>query len=471
MEAKRCLFDEILLFIGFIIIICMVQNYIWPQDDFLRDVISYKYSLDYRNLYIHSPLMTQYNQYILFDYILGVFSRYNIVSVIWYVKNLMIIMYSVPVWLIVKKLVKNHHPDVPLKLQVNYVIFYSTLIMVFLSTPIVCSRPQVLFGIWTMYSYLIYTSSNIKFLKFYKILWVFIGIVLIPFYWLAVFYLPAILFVFKSNKNRLYTLIAFLMINFLIWNHLSNGQWIQSFSLTNEQLSNRVPGYIISENMNPYLFLFFTLSNCTNVFNLFLLYLTIDCFIKSKLNFKLFNFKKFIEVFNKYPEILFILIYLSTNMNKYLLVMYPILIFSYIKYVKIIPFCIEQKGQVLMMLASLLLGFSLMSPGDNIPIRQSLSIPKDSKVLSTFNGANFIIPIINKNTLKIFPSMEIGAGEKQYQQLALDIEEGLPIDCKLLSKSDFEYVATKKVKYNNQTDNCLQIYETSPSISVFKIIR
>jgi hypothetical protein len=430
-----------------------------PTDDLLRDIIAGDYKFDYNNLYIYAPLLAKYNQYIAFDKILYLLSQH--IGKIWTIRVVQLFCisaYITPLVLIFNKLL-SHRPDKDE--LVTFCLAYTLISSIMIRLTL--GRPEVILAAWTLFGIACGLYNN----KLAKCLWVILGIVLIPTYWLSLLYVPTTLVVFKEVRTKILMCAVFAVLNLFIWQALSGGQWIYSFELLNKSLINRLPDALVNENST------IAKAIITPQVGLILVLLSykIQLYIKW-LYIAWCNDKKAIYVetvkmlHHKYIWLIILCIWFClANMIRYIDVVMPILMIIFVDQYKDYKYTLGtviQKNFVFIIAIYLTIS-NQMSLTTSPP---KFNLPAGSRVLTSFDGANYYAPFFNKSKIYIAPSMEIGANEKGIQQLVVGIQKYKHLDCELLKRFNFQYIIEKDL---NSKPSCLKLIDVQGAYRLWKM--
>lgn len=435
-----------------IILLFLVQSPL-PADDLLRDMIASDYGYNYNNLYLYAPLLAKYNQYIGFDRFLHLLS--GSIGKIYTIRLIQLgclISYLLALSLIFQSILNKRADKTDL---IAFFIAY-TMIQVIMNR-IALGRPEVIFSVWVLFGFVSSLYSG----RVHKVIWLIVGICLIPFYWLALLYAPACLVVFNKIRYKILWLIGLIVINFIIWQILSNKEWLVSLKQLHLLMSNRLDGLSVGENQSIALGLMFPQVGIV----VYLIIYRFKLYIQSIL--KIRNSIKNELIMILHGEYLWYSVlciwFISSNMIRYIDVIFPILMIIFVSLYRTYRLVINKTlYKNLLFLLSLYLIFMAQLTAHKLP---KFKLPDNSKVLTTFNGSNYSIPFFNKG-IKVAPAMEIGANEKGVQKLVLDIQKNNTIDCKLLVQYNFDYLIEKNIV---GMQDCLDLIDISEEYRLWKI--
>ena len=239
------------------------------------------------------------------------------------------------------------------------------------------------------------------------------------------------------------------------WQLYSNAEWGQSFILTGSQISHRVSNALITENMFFGFYMFLNIFSLNTFVNIFLLFFIMY-------NYKTITFREIIKDRFLLISAMFVMLFMS----KYLILIYPLLIFNFIR----IYGTNLRNEHPLFNTAIVLFSVAMLTSGVNIISNYQykdniIDLPEGSKIFTTFNGLNYIIPYSSKNNIHIFPSMEFGAGEKNNQEQSIKLSSG-NVDCEFLKQNKYDLVAENTLSI---PPKCLTFFTKYHDINFWKI--
>ncbi|MBY0378985.1 MAG: hypothetical protein K2P99_01145 [Burkholderiales bacterium] len=450
-KLKR--FDFSVSLIVLIIIILFLAKLPLPSDDLLRDMIASDYGYDYSNLYLYAPLLAKYNQYIGFDRFLHFISGYfGKIYTIRLVQLGCLISYLLALSLVFKAILSKR-PD---KSDLVAFLLAYTMIQVIMNR-IALGRPEVILSVWVLFGF----ASSFYSSKIYKIVWVILGIFLIPFYWLAFLYTPACLVVFSRIRYKILCLVGLLTINVIGWQILSNWEWFVSLKQLHVLMNNRLSEINVGENQSILFGLLFPQVGLVLYLILFRFQLYIKSLFKIKSSIKV----EYIKIAHSkifWYSILFVWFTIS-DMIRYLDVVFPILMIIFVLLYREYQFVfISTLHKNLLFLLSLYLILMAQLTTHKLP---QFKLPNNSRILTAFDGSNYSIPFFNKE-VRVAPAMEIGANDRGVQQLVIDIQKKNILDCRLLAQYDFDYLVEKNLV---GMQSCLELVNINGDYRLWKI--
>lgn len=432
-----------------------------PQDDLMRDIVAGSYNYDYANLYVYAPLMAKYNQYILFDMILHHLSLLtNRVITAHIIQLICMLFFITPCLIILNKLIKPS-VDKPLWIAILLMLLLNN----FTTLRFVLGRPEMFFSCWVLWG-IVTKDTYIA-----KACWFLIGLVLIPFYWLAFFYVPAVFFAFNHRSTKLSFTILYIVLTAVFWQWYSHGQWLASVLDLKKMYLNRLA--VVGENKTILIVL---LSPITSMGFIFYVYLHRDklnqllkelkCFRMNHISVDLQNNLRtvFNWIFSNSLTTVFTLLlvfFCSINMIRYAAIISALFVFILAIEINRHDIKIPQ----LLRYAVLCLAIYLPMAVDNYRMIPKFTLPVNSIVLGT-SQSNYYVPFYSPN-IKIAPAMEIGANVQDIQIMMKSIDIDGSVSCTLLKKYHFDYLVERNL---TQIPSCLKIYQIQKGWRAWRVI-
>jgi len=460
----------LLIYLAMIILVFAI-NMPYPEDDLLRDIVAGDYGYNYANLYIHAPLMASYNQYIFFDIILHHMSQlFGRVATAHIIQITCMLGYLVPLLIMSYKLLSIRSDRYYLMALLMILALNNSALL-----RIVLARPEMLYSCWILIGLASKDSSRLK------IIWYLSGFLLIPCYWLSFLYVPIIFFVFNHRISKLLFSLLFILATAIFWQWYSNYQWWPSIFELKILLKNRIPE--IGENKSIILLLFHPLTASALVFYLYLICSRLSQAISWLMNFKYkpnvrtrFKYGGLINhainymnrtLFSNNPTVIVCLLlayFTSLHMIRYAAIITGLFVILFTR-----ALARSDQLQVNTNLArSIVLMLVIFMP---LQVDCYTSIPKfnlpANSIALTTNLANYFVPFTSTAKIKVAPCMEIGANDRQVQQMLEDIDIKGTLDCKQLRKFGFTYVVEKNLKV---VPECLAIYQIQPGWRAWRVI-
>ncbi len=429
-----------------------------PTDDLLRDVLSWKYGFDYTKLFPYAPLNPQYNQYIGFDYLMYLVQRVagfgikgqnlavHISQVISFIGFYLAGLYVFDKYLS--------------RFQIKNKDFWMFIIIcgVVSSTigRIIIGRPEMWFTIWAISALGVFYRGRTS-----KIVWIIMGLIMVPLYWLALLYTPFTILVFRSKLKSILLFLTFVIVNITFWQMYSNGLWIHNFELLKLCFANRIPTLLVAENESAYYIL-------TMPLFIVILYLSL-------IKLKGINLKARVKTLS----VNYILD--SYALKLIIVISFYLFFINMVRYIGVLSFLFLALGfnifndlikdfnipEIPRNIIYLVLAMVMVQnvKGSTSIIDGDYHIPRDSKVLVLMRDGVYAIPYFNKSPIQIVPSMEIGGNKQWVQKILVTALDNGVVNCDEIQHR-FDYVAEKSL---TNIPTCLDLYQVNGDIRIWKI--
>lgn len=398
-------------------------------DDLMVHAVAYKFSYDYRSIYVHTTPFLQFSPSIGFQVLAGKLHQFfgpeyavrivQIFAVILFYTSFLIALY---------KALKDH-PDKWLWCAIIFALCITQQ-----NFRVFTARPDVFFAAWLI---------SATFL--YPFVWVIIGILIMPTYWLAIIYTPGVILLNTTWKKKIVYGAIYALSCLTFWYFYSEGQWLEMPKLITEWGNNRIIG-----NPNE-------LSSIWPAFGspYFLGLLILLCYFLYKASLKLTPRSVFICLIIAY--------FLLPNYFRY-----TIIIISFTGILCALQITRETKinprySALILLLSSLIAYKATASfPYKKLP---SFKLPENAILLTQYNVAIGSAILHNPNA-KFAPAIEIGANHKDVQNLIMHLDEGKNLDCKKLKEFSFTHVLESTLP---EKPACLNLVEINGKWRLWKV--
>lgn len=399
-------------------------------DDVLRDIASSAYQFDYHRMYPGADIQ-KYDAYIGFDYLLSVLEK-----VIGPQGALHVVQGCCAAAFMGLFVLLARKSSTQLRAE-----HYALMALVFatpLSSRIFLARPEVLLTVWGLYGALVTTRLRAA-------LWVVAGAFLVTGYWLAALYFPFALLLNLRFRTKVALGVLLLVWNGIFWHLASHGTYLESLSLLSSWPKHRVMPILETGNclqllLNPY-FLALTLlagMACTSR--------------------KLGRADVHVLVLIGY--------FLLSGMVRYVAVWAGLL------FMLVLPWLESRRVENLWLRAGLLFfpiycastAFGNAIPMSHLP---SFPLPKNAYVLTAMDISTFSTPFFNPGTVRVAPSMELGANTLPVQNLAAELTNGR-LNCARLLEQPFTHVIEDRLQ---SMPACLKLVAIKGSWREWEVVR
>lgn len=447
--------------IVYIVMICIIYaiNLPMPQDDLLRDMVANNYNYDYTQLYIHAPFLVQYNQYILFDHILtGLIGLFGSLVTVHLIQITCFVMFVTPSILIYQRILRNN-PYCYLYMTLNLIVLLNNFTML----RIVLARPEMIFTCWIMWGLLFRINNS----SLAKIIWFAIGVLLIPTYWLAFFYVPGVFVVFTGWKRKLLISILYIALVALFWQLYSHQQWLQSIFELGKLNSNRLA--VIGENKS---IMIIFLNQVTAIAAIVYAYTYKNALVRL-MNFKIPHKDQLRKLLNitllsrinfdgiKAGLVILLLAFFAINMIRYSAIISGVFCILLAYRLDEIEVKLDSIWRYIVLCLAIFMPLTV----DCYHTIPEFHLPEHSKVLAT-NQSNYFVPFYS-NGVQVAPAMEIGANNQDIQRMMKSIDIDGTISCEMLKKYQFDFLVERNL---TQIPSCLSIYQVQKNWRAWKVI-
>lgn len=187
----------------------------FPPDDLARDLVAWASNFDYRHMFWASPLIPPYNQYIGFDHLAG--WVYHLLPRGWRSLPFQLLPLA-GLMAVVALTTQRFFKDRPNSWLAMACAVLLTLMMPGVVSRCLQGRPEVDFAVWALSALLLPDW-----------LWLTVGILMAPLYWLAPAYACGCLLLKGSWGRKLIVGGAYAVVSLTIWLILSHGHYLSGF--------------------------------------------------------------------------------------------------------------------------------------------------------------------------------------------------------------------------------------------------
>lgn len=397
-------------------------------DDLMFHVVAYQFSYDFRSLYAHASPLPTFNSWIGFEMFAGKLHQllgpeYSVRAI----QAMGVVLFYASFFFALHKILKER-ADKWLWCTIIFALCVSPI-----SYRVFSGRLDIFFVAWLM---------SAVFLR--PIIWLILGILIMPTYTLSVVYAPGALLLNTSWRNRIIYGVIHGASCIIFWYVYSSGEWLNLPAMYSIWAKNRVLG--ISEILSS----INILGNMYFVGLLLLLY----CFLH-KASFKL--------TAQAIPFLLLIAYFLLPNFIRYIIILVPLVGLLCAIYVprglKLNP----QWSLIVLIFASLISTKTVSSvPYENLP---KFNIPTNAIVLTQFDEGIYS-GILHNPHVKFAPAMEIGANDQAIQTLIGNLRSKGTIDCQELKKFSFTHIQENRLR---TIPSCLNLSQVDGNWRLWEI--
>jgi hypothetical protein len=204
----------------------LIGRHPFPPDDLARDLVAWAVGFDYRRMFFGSPGLPGYDQYIGFDHLAEMAYRLLPADYVALPFQLVPLVGLLCVlWWLFSRMWEGRK-------ERHWIVAGLLLLCLLLpgvTSRVMQGRPESWFSVFAL-SALVLPPR----------VWIILGFLLVPFYWLAPVYAGAAVLLSASWRERIVLGAVYAAGSALVWLVLSNGGWPGSFVLLVQDMRNRV---------------------------------------------------------------------------------------------------------------------------------------------------------------------------------------------------------------------------------------
>lgn len=415
-------------------------------DDVLRHVTAWRHQFDYREIYPYlDDRFPAASMWVGYEWLTGWLHRgMGLAGGIWMLQCILLVAVTDTLRRVFLRLIG------PREDAAYWSLF---LVVACLSLGVmdrvVSARPEMLMTIWALSA--VWMAPWV---------WLGVGILLQPMYWLAGIYIPALILLRTSWVNKLWIGCVLFIWNLAFWILYSEGEWFNFFGLLREWVSNRAAP--VGENATILLLLGHPL-----VWGIIALIVALPRIPKAQSS-------------TVWTFLLLAAWFMLPDQIRYAGLVISLLLAAAVQLVQLPD--LRFHGRWVIYLASIAL---LASLAMQIP-KWGKTMPEFSKlgagdiVLTSFSAATFYLPARFPG-VRVAPAMELGATDthlggdplmpsQAIQRLSLSVTGKEPLDCELLTKrSKFTHVVERGTV--TEHPNCLELKEAVNGWRLWRVQR
>ncbi len=390
-----------------------------PVDDLLRHVTSWRHDYDYNNIYYNlRETIPHSSMWIVFELVGGsldkLFGFWGAVFSIQAVAYLCcaLICYKLAVFSLAGRLKYS-------SIDITIVVCLFFLSGIFNRS--IDARPEIFLTFWALSAF--FLSARF---------WVLLGVFLMPVYWLSIVYIPTVLLLKESRKNKILIsgLLTFIFIFF--WSFYSGIEWVNNIVSVYTYSINRLvpPG-----------------ESGAMVYGLFSLALA-PAFIM----FVLHGVKS--KIFDNSSILILLIWFLLPGQVRYIGIVGPLFLVYILRSLPELNFS-KNISAVVALIAILMVFLSMPSGSRKLSSLPAFRLPPSAIVLTQFSVTTYLLPAINPG-IKISPGMEFGSFRHEVQELIFNISNGVAPHC-----ADIKYLGYTHLVESSlvQVSPCLRLIE------------
>lgn len=401
-----------------------------PTDDLLRHVTSWRHGYDY-NLIYHNlrEVIPHASMWILFEIVAGWLDRaFGFWGAVFTIQA---VAYSCAAFLCVS-LAKYALEDKPKSGSVVLLFVVSLIFMSGFFSRSTGARPEFFLTCWALSAFFVPARW-----------WVFIGLLLMPAYWLSFVYIPAALLLRSGLRERFVSALLLAVVFFGFWYLYAGNEWLSNIiSAYTYTIGRLVPpgesGSIVAWLLSPWI---------APISLAFILFVGLDGVIKNK------------------SIALLALWFLLPGQVRYIGMVGPLLIVLMIRSLPDIQ--LNASKSAMAFAVSIFIFFSVLPRGSGrLSELPSFKLPSSAVVLTQFSAMTYLLPAINPG-VRISPAMEFGAVDLRVQKIILDMNNGVAPSCVDIKSLGYTHLVESSL---HNFLPCLQLDGVSGGWRLWKVI-
>lgn len=415
-----------------------------PTDDFFRHATAARHGYDYTQIYEYlDPAFPHASMWVGYEFVLGVLEQWiGLTATSLTVQSILYFVLCWTLYRVSEKIVPEGQDRI-----VWQALFIAACLSLGLFHRALLARPEAVLTLWA-----------ISALWMKRWVWVATGLLLQPFYWLAIIYTPSALLLKGRLSERLLIGAAIALSSSLFWLAYAGTDWINFYSLLGEWMKNRHAA--VSENDSVFLLLAHPVSIA-----LIAGYLLLE----KKYGLKGHGSLLLVAAWFMLPgQIRY------GGLIAALLITYGFLT------TRLPPLGRSLRISVILVAAGLVVIPSIQGKALSSELPRFKHLPDRAVVAAPFGVASFFLPAAHPG-IRIAPAMELGAtgvirdsanqlhdSGDGVQEISMALDGQLSLDCLKLEKSSFTHVVERKMK---DIPACVSLVEQSNQWRLWRVIR
>ncbi|MBN6739288.1 hypothetical protein JKG47_01780 [Acidithiobacillus sp. MC6.1] len=427
-----------------------------PPDDLLRDLVSGFYHFDYHRAYWGSPRMMRGG-----DLDIG-FDRIASWVYGWLPPRFAFLPFQITALLgfavALPFAIRRQMPRLDPLLRAQVAVVLSVLVWTLpgFSERITSARPENFMALWVLALFLIPAGKRVW-------IWIWMGVALIPTYWLSCAYFPAALFIPAQRRFRVAAFVA-LGLGFLgFWLGYSDGQWVTWLLSLHADVGHRVAH--VEEDMSAGMLLL-SFSGMV-LLGLALAFVWRDRGVRKGRWWE--TILPSIGSLESSPWIVAALFawFMIPDMIRYVDVLGPLAAIFIARMINRRPEARAWLARVAPMptLTAILVPAWIFAYTFHPAPMNDLHLPgyhQGQKALAYFSDADYDLLYENPG-IRLAPAMELGMTSRAIQKASFELKEG-KVNCPLLERDRVRWVATPKIRWDAaKAPACLKLVRIDKS--------
>lgn len=406
----------------------------WALDDLLRHLAQAFWPDGYRGMYVHTAL-PPVGLYPSFDWLAGTLARsIGPYPAMWTMQALAWVAF-VAVFIAAAHRVLGGPHDVQAR---TLTLVALTAALVVMSERLFLARPEVFMTIWVIAALIPVGVGGV-------LAWAVVGVALSSGYWLAALYFPAAFVLAVPLRARAIAFASLCAAWAALWWWLADGEPVAAIRWTLEQVANRIPGIVVSEN-RPILNLLFAPAM------LALVLAAVWAWRMPAANRAVLALAAF---------------FAASAQARYGTVIAPLLALFVLGALRGRRLALPAGAPIVAVLFSSAVFAQLATAFPRMAAQPRFELPDGAVVLTGFDAASYATLIANPGRVRIAPAFEIGAAARPVQELIFGLAHGR-IDCARARGLGFTHLIERSLR--GEPPGCLSLRATQAGWRLWVLI-
>lgn len=402
-----------------------------PPDDGLRHAVAHRFGFDYNQIYLEMEWMPRQSMWIGYEWILGhLDSNFGLNGALQTMRLIMAATFIATVYSALRKILPRDD-------QQNAVFLLLVAALSLAIGRLYLARPEFIAMTWAISAFVLPWR-----------VWVFIGLCIQPGYYFAFLYIPAIVLLDTSWRNRMVAGLTVLVGSAIFWLSYAGMDWLAFIQASFTWLSRR-EGVQVLENLSV-----------TRYLDAYTGLAAAVCVIIG-----------FGRDWSRYVGLLaFSTFFLLPNQARYIPTLAVPLIF-------IVAMILGEHGKAKFSFAftticavffTHITGSMIFDYANASSMPDFKLLPPHVKVLAMPDQSMYWLVATRNSDVKIAPAMEFGVNRKETKLLSKQLQGAEPVDCEMLTRSQYGYAISSRLY---RPAPCLKYLETSKAWQLWQVTR
>lgn len=402
-----------------------------PPDDALRHAVAHRFGFDYNQIYLEMEWMPRQSMWIGYEWILGhLDSLVGLNAALQTMRMVMAGFFIATVYSAFKKIL-------PREDQQNAVFLLLVVAVGLAIGRLYLARPEFLAMTWALSAYVLPWRA-----------WVCLGLCIQPGYYFTFLYIPAIVLLDTSWKNKIVAGCTIFAGASVFWLSYAGIDWLKFIQASFAWLSLR-EGVQVLENLSV-----------TRYLDAYTGLAAAVCVIIG-----------FGRDWARYAGLLvFSTFFLLPNQARYIPTLAVPLIF-------VVAMILEERGKgkfsfaftaICAVFFTHVTGRMIFDYANASSMPDFKMLPSHAKVLAMPDQSMYWLVATRYSDIKIAPAMEFGVNKKETKLLSKQLQGAEPVDCEMLARSPYGYAISSRLY---RPVPCLRYMETSKAWQLWQVLR